>query len=299
MVFAVLLVLPVSKLARRLLLTAVGTSLTLLVSCGGSAPVEQAQLVTATPTAVATTPPLTVPTETPVPDPTATALPAFTPTPTPAAAPTPTAEPDTPTPVPDPNPNPTATPAPAEPADDPAPTATPEAAATATPIPTPIPTSTPEQQAADDDTDLGAVPPIAATTPTVVVATGEPPLECYDRAVDLYRGFVEGVDTLSFEGGRVYCNGAGTNAVSAARSYRHATGLIVNRNADYLFNGAGTGYINFSGTMHFCMEGAAASSPFQAATVPQLLLVIDSEALRQVAQGATPPASFNGGGAQC
>jgi len=117
--------------------------------------------------------------------------------------------------------------------------------------------------------------------------------------VQVYRAFVDGVDDLSFEGGRVYCGGAGTNAVSAARSYRHASGLIIQRNADYIFNDAGTAYIPYSGSVHFCMNGQPASAPVRADTVPALLVVIDNEAQRQLAQGASGPAAFTGSSSQC
>lgn len=161
--------------------------------------------------------------------------------------------------------------------------------------PTPLPTSpTVEQPEAEPS------PTPVAETPTAVVATsGEPPLECFDRDVQVYRAFVDGVDALSFEGGRVFCSGAGTNAVSAAASYRHSSGLIVQRNADFIFNETSTAYIPYSGSLHFCMNGQPASAPVRADTVPALLVVIDAEAQRQLAQGATGPASFTGSGAQC
>ena len=137
-------------------------------------------------------------------------------------------------------------------------------------------------------------------SPTAVAATttGEAPLECFDRQIGVYRAFVDGVDELAFENGRVFCSGAGSNAVSAAASYRHSTGLVISRNADFIFNGDGT-YTNYSGLVHFCVDGQAASAPFSAATVPSLLVVIDAEAQGRVTQGAVGPASFSGAGAQC
>lgn len=272
----------------------------LLGACASEAP-DQAQVITDAPTAVPTTPPLTVPTETPVP----TAIPVpeatATPIPTPTAEPTPTVEP---------TPAPTATAAPAAAESEPEPTAAPaEVAPTATavpvpteaptPLPTPIPTATAE--ATEGDTPVG-VDPVPATDPTatavVVVTSNEPPLECYDPVISIYRAFVDGVDSLSFEGGRVTCIGAATNGVSAARSYRHLSGLVISRNANYIFNSAGTGYINFSGAVHFCINGQASSAPIQSATVPSLLNVIEAEIQRQVAQGATGPTAFSGT-AQC
>jgi hypothetical protein len=132
-----------------------------------------------------------------------------------------------------------------------------------------------------------------------VTTSGEPPLECYDQQVRVYRAYVEGVDDLSFENGRVFCAGAGTNAVAAAASYRHSTGLVVSRNGDFIFNEAGTAYIPYSGSIHFCLNGQPTSAPVVADTVPSLLVVIDAEAQRQVAQGATGPAVFTPSGAQC
>ena len=139
-----------------------------------------------------------------------------------------------------------------------------------------------------------------AETPTAVVATtDEAPLECFDRAVQVYRAFVEGVDEISFEGGRVFCSGAGANAVSAALSYRHSSGLIVQRNADFIFEEGSTAYIPYSGSVHFCVNGQPSSAPVRADTVPALLIVIDNEAQRQVAQGAIGPNAFTAGGSQC
>ena len=301
-VIAVLLVLAMSNIRRGLRALGLATALVVLLgACASEAP-DQAQVVTAAPTAVPTTPPLTVPTETPVPtataipEPTATPLPAPTAEPTPAVEPTPvpaaTAEPATA----ESEPEPTAGPA------EVAPTATPVPAPTEapTPLPTPIPTATVE--ATEPDLTATGVDPVPATdtTPTavVVVTSNEPPLECYDPVISIYRAFVDGVDSLSFEGGRVTCIGAATNGVSAARSYRHLSGLVISRNNNYIFNSAGTGYINFSGAVHFCINGQASSAPIQSETVPSLLNVIEAEIQRQVAQGATGPTSFSGS-AQC
>ena len=273
----------------------------LLAACGSDAAEQQAQVVTEAPTAIPTTPPLEVPTVTPVPAPAATPIPTSTPTPAPAPTETPSVAPTAePTAAPvetsaDADTDASADTAP-EPTAAPAPTATPEPAETptATPIPTPIPTATPETAE-----DLGGVDPVPASntdpTPTAVIVTSnEPPLECYDPVIAIYRAFVDGVDSLSFEGGRVTCIGAATNRVSAARSYRHLSGLVVSRNNNYIFNSAGTGYINFSGQIHFCLNGQASSAPIQSATVPSLLNVIEAEIQRQVAQGAVGPASFSG-----
>jgi len=240
--------------------------LLLLAACG-SGVAEQTQVVSVTPTSVATTAPLSVPTVTPVPTPTSTAVPQATSTPLPTvtAAPTPTLEP-----APSPaaasddavaSTDATAEADPAEVIETPTPVAT--------PIETPIPTSTPEAQ--EDDAEPAPIPTEAPTT--AVAATGEAPVECYDPDVKVYRGFVDGVDALSFEGGRVFCTGAGTNNVSAALSYRHF--------------------------IHFCMNGQPASAPVRADRVPTLLVVIDSEAQRQLAQGASAPAGFTGSGTQC
>lgn len=142
------------------------------------------------------------------------------------------------------------------------------------------------------------VPPVS-TSPTAVVSSGELPLECYDRKIQLYRGFVEGNDSVSFESGRVYCNPASTQGVSAGRSYRHKSGLVVQRYADYQLNSEGTGYTNFSGLIHFCSNGQAQSAPIVATTVPQLLVVIDNETRNQIAQGAAAPGAFTPSGSQC
>lgn len=308
MVSAVLLVLTVSKMNRRALMVALWISMVLLLAACASDAGEQAQVVSVPPTAVPTTAPLAVPTAIPtsVPTPTVEPQPPATSTPipapvTPTVPPAPTAEP-TPPPVTDsaaaqesadtPEPEPT------EIVETPTPVATPTAEATETPDAA----SDPAQDVTDTDPDpdVGTeATPVPETPTAIVVASGEPPLECYDAEVQLYRAFVDGVDALSFEGGRVYCGGAGTNAVSAERSYRHSTGLIVQRNANYLFNNAGTGYIPFSGFVHFCSDGQPASAPVTAETVPALLVVIDAEAQRQVAQGASAPAAFGGSGAQC
>ena len=183
---------------------------------------------------------------------------------------------------------------------------------TAVPTATAAPTATGEDAAGSNQTvdpnagvDPTEVDPSSGTDPVVeptavpVVPTGEAPLECFDRQLGLYRAFVDGVDEISFEGGRVFCNGAGTNAVSAAASYRHSTGLVVSRNPDFVLNDAGTGYTNHSGLIHFCIDGQPGSVPFEAATVPSMLLVIDGTAQGQVAQGAVGPASFTGSGATC
>ena len=184
------------------------------------------------------------------------------------------------------------------------PTATPTADA---PMPTPtVAVETPTETPTPAETGEVAATPTAEPSPTAeasdttaATASGELPLECYDQQVRVYRAYVEGVDDLSFEGGRVFCAGAGTNAVAAAASYRHSTGLVVSRNGDFIFNEAGTAYIPYSGTIYFCVNGQPASAPVVAETVPSLLVVIDAEAQRQVAQGATGPAVFTPSGAQC
>ena len=97
----------------------------------------------------------------------------------------------------------------------------------------------------------------------------------------------------------MFCSGAGANAVSAASSYRHSSGIVVARNADFIFNDAGTAYIPYSGSLHFCMNGEPVSAPVRADTVPALLVVIDNEAQRQLGQGASAPVAFTSSGAQC
>lgn len=133
----------------------------------------------------------------------------------------------------------------------------------------------------------------------MVVPSGEPPLECYDPQIQLYRAHVDGVDGLSFDGGKVTCVGAGTNGVSAPRSYRHSTGLVMQRGADFVFNDDGTAYIPYSGLLYFCLNGQPASAPVVADTIPALLIVIRDEAQRQVAQGAVGPTNFTASGTQC
>jgi len=93
----------------------------------------------------------------------------------------------------------------------------------------------------------------------------------------VYRAYVEGVDVISFENGQVFCNRDATNTVSAAGSYRLGSGLIMQRNADFIFNDAGTAYIPYSGSIHFCLNGQPGSAPVRANTVPALLVVIDNE----------------------
>ncbi|MEM7091661.1 MAG: hypothetical protein AAF567_01565 [Actinomycetota bacterium] len=297
-----LLVLPVLNVARRwrpfgIVLGAL--VLVLLASACSSDPQElaqQTQVVSVTPSPVPTTPPLVVPTPSPVPTPEPVIVPGTTPTPVPTPTVAPTVEP-----------TPTADPAgDAAASSDSAPEPTATAAAEPELTATPIPTATPEPEG-DGDTAAAEATPEPTTEPTaeaetptaVVVASGEAPLECYDTVVEVYRAYVEGVDTVSFEAGRVYCTGAGTNSVSAARSYRHTSGLIVQRNGDFILNDAGTGYTPYSGTMFFCVDGQGASSPITSNTVPTLLIVIDNEAARLVAEGATPPASFDGNGPRC
>lgn len=267
------------NVSRRASVVTVLASLILLLAACTSDGVEQARVVAVTPTALATTPPLSVPTETSTPDPAPAPAAELTSTPQPAAAAalsTATVEP-----------SPVATVSP---------TATAEAAVIESP--TPAPTSTAEAPEPEEDPSAPDATPEPAA-PTAVVASGELPLECYDAQVQVYRAYVDGVDALSFEGGRVSCRGAGTNAVSAAGSYRHSSGLIVQRNADFLFTDDGNAYIPYSGSLHFCLNGQPASAPFRADTVPSLLIVIDNEARRQVAQGATGPASFSDSGTQC
>lgn len=301
-VVAVLQVLTMSNMNRRVLLVVVSASLTLLLAACGSGGADQAQVDSVAATAVPTTPPLTVPTVTPLPTPTlaALAVPTSTPVPAPTAAPT-----ATPAPTLEPDPSPTvvsdAAPAPTTAPETPAPTATVAAEAEAVATPTAVPTPTagvPEGEGTPPIAADATSTPVPEAPTAVVVASGEPPIECYDPGLGIYRGYVDGVDALSF-GGRVECTGAGTNAVSAARSYRHSSGLVVSRNANFRFNDAGTGYINYSGSMHFCMSGQAAVAPIVADTVPALLLVIEGEAQRQLAQGATAPVGFTGSGSQC
>ena len=293
-----------SKMVRRALTLTLGTSALLLAASCSSEPIEQTQIAVVPPTAVATTAPVAMPTAPPptaTPAPTATAVPAAptsTPAPTPTAAPTAEAPPA-------PTTEPTSAAAPADDAVAADPTATP----TADPAPTPTPTvavETPTETPTPAETDEVAATPTAEPSPTAeasdasaVATSGEPPLECYDQQVRVYRAYVEGVDDLSFEGGRVFCAGAGTNAVAAAASYRHSTGLVISRNGDFIFNEAGTAYIPYSGSIHFCLNGQPASAPVVAETVPSLLVLIDAEAQRQVAQGATGPAVFTPSGAQC
>ena len=284
---AVLLVLALSNVKRRTVTAILWASMAVFLGACGSDAVEQAEVVSATPTPLATTPPLVVPTASPAPDSAPAVTPRVVPTPLPTAtvAPTPL-----PTATVDPTPSPTVASSPGA-----APTEGPTATVEAEVIETPTPTPTPTEEAASEPEPTSVAP-----TPTdVVVASGEPPLECYDPQVQIYRAFVEGVDELSFEVGRVYCTGAGTNAVSAAGSYRHSSGLIVSRNADFILDAGGTGYIPYSGSMHFCVDGQPASAPFRADTVPALLVVIDNEARRHLAEGATSPASFTGSGTQC
>jgi len=283
---------------RRALIVAV-LALLILASCGSEDP-EQAQVVAETPTAIPTTPPVAVPTSTPIPPPTPTPIP---PPPTATALPTPP-----PTALPPPTVAPTTAPAPTVAAD---PTAIPVAEVQPAPevieTPTPIPTATTEAPPAgvgvpptDSQADAGAQPTTVTEAPTAVVASsGETPLECFDRDVQVYRALVDGVDVLTFEGGRVYCSGAGTAAVSAAASYRHSSGLVIQRNGDYIIDNATGGYIPYSGTVHFCVGGQSSTASVRADTVPQLLIVIDNETARLVGQGARGPASFTSNGSQC
>lgn len=300
-VVAVLLGLAMSNMNRRALIVTLWASMILGLAACGSEATEQAQVVSVPPTSVPTTSPLSVPSPTPITPPTSTALPEATSTPLPTALPAPTAAPPA-------SPTPTLAPAPTAASDvatasaDAAPTVDADAVIE---TPTPVPTPTAQESETDEDSsapgsDVGAESTPVAETPTAVVAaSSEPPLECFDRDVQVYRAHVDGVDALSFEGGRVYCTGAGTNAVSAALSYRHSSGLVVQRNGDYIFNDAGTAYIPYSGSLHFCKDGQSASAPVRADTVPALLVVIDNEAQRQVAQGASGPAAFTGGSSQC
>lgn len=293
-----------SNMHRRGLIVALGASMALLLAACGSAAGEQAQVVSVTPTSVATTAPLSVPTptpepvaETPVPQATPTFIPTATVVPAPSAAPTPPIEAATTETV---TSELAATEVPGETdtgeVDAAEVVETPTAAPTAVPTPTVQPTASAEDGAGADGADSEPTPTPAAETPTAVVtSSGEAPLECYDRDSGVYRAHVEGVDSLSFEGGRVYCSGAGTGS----GSYRHASGLIITRNGDFIFNEAGTAYIPYSGTVHFCRNGQPATAPVQAETVPALLVVIDAETHRQIAQGATAPAAFTGSGAQC
>lgn len=306
-------VLAMSKRKRGGLSIAVGGSLMLLFAACASGASDADSVVAAaavsSPTSLPTTAPLALPTPTPSPSP----APAF-PTPLPATVPTviPTALP-APTGIQDPAPTTAPTPAATAPAEtataqaSPAPTAIAEATAaplvvespTPAPAPSPPPAPAPTSETAPTTAPTAESTVVVGTPTAVVVATGEPPLECYDRDVRVYRAFVDQVDSLSFEGGRVYCSGAGTNAVSAAASYRHSSGLVIQRNGDFIFNDAGTAYIPYSGTVHYCLNAQPASAPVRADTVPSLLVVIDQEAQRQVAQGAIPPRGFTGGGAQC
>lgn len=295
---------------RRTLTLVLGVALVLSVGACGSEPAPQPQIVAAAPTSVATTAPLTAPSATPTVVPTATATPVpAAPSPVPTSVPTPTAAP-TATSVP-----PTSTPVPSQ-----------AAVAETTPVsedesnvepaveptvlietPTPVPTATPTLTPAEPEVegDSLAVEPDATETPlenvptAVVVVSGEPPIECYDAVINLYRGFVDGVDALAFEGGRVQCGAAASTTVTASRSYRHSSGLVVQRNANYIFDESGTGYVPYSGAMHFCSNGQPASVLIRAETVPSLLVVIDSEARRQIAQGVTGPVTFSEAGAQC
>lgn len=249
----------------------------LITGCG-SQTTDSAQVDLVEPTAIPTTAPLVAPTATPVPTPAPTATPlppAPTATPAPTETPVPTVAPAPTSPPPTPVSEPTS----AEP------TVAPEA--TPTPEPTSVPAETPVPE-----TPTG----VATETP---VPSGEPSVECYDREVQLDRALVEGVDVVTFEGGKVYCVGAGTNAVSAARSYRLSSGLVVQRTADFIFDETGTGYIPYSGIMHFCLDGQPASAPIRANSLPELFLVTDAEAQRQISQGATPPTLFTNNGAQC
>ena len=301
-----------SNIAGRAAMLAMGIAVLLVAGCG-TGETEQTQVASVTPTAIATTAPVALPTATATAEPTPTVavvpVATSTPLPEPTAEPTPTVEPTTAADVAE-----ESVPAPTEPAAAaPTPTevATESGSDEETPTPTVEPTAaveapTPEPDGSAVESDIGdadsggdtAATATPEPTPTVS-ASGEPPVECYDRDVKIYRGFVDGVDSLSFENGRVYCSGAGTNAVSAAASYRHSSGLVVQRNGDFIFNAEGTAYIPYSGTVHFCMNGQPGSAPVRADTVPALLVVIDNEAQRQVAQGASSPAGFSGGAADC
>lgn len=302
-----------SNTGRRVPLVVLGAALVLILAACGSGAAEQAQVASATPalvptpTSLPTTAPLAVPTATPAPAPAPTApaavVPEATSTPVATALPTPNPIPaaetgPAPTAVPAPDPSPSPLPdADTAPASTAVPTATVQVTETPTAMPT-MPATEPDPQGEDNDSSTTATPVAVATT-AVVATSGEAPLECYDRDVQVYRAHVDGVDDLSFEGGRVYCSGAGTNAVSAAGSYRHSSGLVVQRNADFIFNADSTAYIPYSGSVHFCLNAQPASAPVVADTVPALLVVIDQEAQRQLGQGATAPAGFSASGAQC
>jgi len=286
-----------SNMKRGALTLALGAAMVVFLAACGSEATEQTQVVSVTPTSIPLTAPLSVPTATPIPTPLPTAAPAATSTPVPTALPAATVAPAaTATPIPDQAPEPTTVVADAAPAATAV--ATPTAAAAAPEIA--VPTATVEPAGEDDAADPDPTSTPVPETPTaVVVASGEPPLECFDPDLQIYRAFVDGVDSLSFDGGKVTCIGAATNAVSAARSYRHSSGLIVQRAANYIFNDTGTGYIPFSGLMHFCVNSQPVAAPIVAESVPALLFVIDAEAQRQLAQGASGPALFTSNGTQC
>lgn len=286
----------------RTIVVALGLGVALVAGACGADSSEQAQVVAVTPTPfqqalVPTTAAVTVPT--PVPSPTPVVLPSAVAT----LVPSPTAEP-----TPEPTPTAVATPT-GETDVSPDPTATPIATAAPVPSPTTAAAAQSEQaEAGGTDTDEAGETESDGTegtsaagglTPTAVAATGEAPLECYDPVLKIYRGFVEGVDSISFEAGRVECGGAGSNDVSAARTYRHSSGLIVQRNANYILNDSGTSYVPYSGTIHFCLDGQPSSTAVVADTVPALLVVLDSQAQHQLIQGATPPAAFGASGTQC
>lgn len=176
---------------------------------------------------------------------------------------------------------------------------TPTEVPTTAPTPVPIVAATAaEVEAEEPAIEASPTPTPLAEAPAAAVS-GAPPIECYDAVIKLYRGFVDGVDELGFEDGRVQCGAAASTTVAASRSYRHSSGLVVQRNANYIFNDAGTGYIPYSGAMHFCSDGQPASLAISAETVPQLLVLIDNEARRQIAQGMTGPATFSEAGSQC
>ena len=272
-----------------------------LAACGSETD-DQAQLIVAAPTSIATTAPLSAPTPTLEP----TAVPTVAPAPSPIPTATPTVIP-TATATPVSTPAPSSEPAPAAPAvsvDEPTPEPTSEPTAvpaTPTTVPTPLPTAVVDEPDTDNDTSGVAVTATstAAPTPTPQVSAVEPPLECYDTIIRLYRGYVEATDALAFEGGRVSCGAPASSTVTADRSYRHASGLVVQRNANYIFDDAGTGYIPYSGAMHFCSSGQPASVLISAETVPSLLVVIDNEARRQIAEGMSAPVTFSGAGTTC
>ena len=289
----VLLVLFLSNVSRRVVLVVLGTCIVLFMAACGSEAADQAQALSVAPTSLPTTPPLSAPTVAPAPAPTALPTAAPTPTSVPTALPTPTAVPTSPTVAAAPSATAVSEAAPAEVEPTVEAIAEPTAVVeTPTVVPTPLPTPT---VAEPDPTPT----PLAETPTPVVVVSGEPPLECYDAIIKLYRGFVEGVDALAFEGGRVFCGGAASSTVTASRSYRHSSGLVVQRNANYIFNDEGTAYIPYSGAMHFCTNGQPASAPIVADTVPALLVVIDNEARVQIAQDASGPTTFTSSGATC